>query len=395
MGRVVNDWGKYAGDTFIGEPLALDGAVLTGRLLRDSSAIRVTAIKPKTGEELWRTDVGVPVAMITRVPDRNAFHAVTSQGALFELDAESFTTGSTKAPLENPGGKGIAMRFEDPVRLDDTRHVLLNQATPEDVLVYDPSRSREKLRKVQLLLPDGMPTGEAIASGGGLFLPLDTGRAVVMNCQTGMMLGSPFQPASDPTAAVSWTTPVRLPNDPDQVVIADSRKTLYRLRVGDQIRELASKDLGDVLLGPAASVDGTLIATTAGPAADFVVGFDLTSLQPQFKTLLDGRVTWGPVAYRDLCLLRTDDGVLRGFAPDGEQRFEVPLPAGDPVGEPVASQGNLVLAGRPGWLVAIDPSTGRQVGSADLGQPISASPLPAGDRLLVPGGEGLIYLAEI
>lgn len=394
-GRVVFDWGKYEGDTFIGEPLALDGALLHARVLRGTSAIRVTAAEPKTGRELWHTDVGVPVSMIRPVPDGKGFHAVTSQGALFQLDADSLSSGSTKGPVENPGGNGVAMRFDDPVAIDETRRLLMNRAGGGQILVYDPSRRREKLRKVTLRLPSGTPTGQALVAGGGLFLPLDTGRAVLMQWQTGAMLGSPFQPASDPTETVSWTDPIPLPNDPDQVVIGDSRQSLYRLRIGEQVRDLASTELENGLLGPAAGVGQTMIATSSGPAADFVVGYDLAGLEQRFKTLLDSHVVWGPVAAGEFCLLQTDDSVLRAFDEDGEQRFEVPLPEGQPVGEPVHADGNLILAGENGWLVSVDPRSGELLGSRDLGQPISASPLPAGGRLLVPGAEGVIYITEL
>ena len=394
-GRIVADWGKFAGDRFLGQPLALDEAVLSARVLRDSTAIRVTAIAPKSGDELWRTDVGVPVAMITPVPDRKMFHAVTNQGALFELDAESFTSGSTKAPLENPGGKGISMRFENPIEIDENKRVLMNRATPGEILVYDPSRNREMLRKLQLLLPGGVPSGRAIASGGGLFVPLDSGRAVLMNWKSGGTLGSPFQPASDPTESVRWSHPIPLPDDPDQLVIADSRRQLYRLRVGEQIRELSKADIEDPLLGPAAAIGSTMVATASGPAADFLVGYNLVSLEETFRQLLDGRVLWGPHAAAGRVWVRTDDGQLHAVDETGGVQLSVDLPEGPIVAAPVESEGRLFLAGRQGWLVALDPDSGEITGSIDLGQPISAAPLPVpGGRILLPGTEGLIYLSE-
>ena len=69
----------------------------------------------------------------------------------------------------------------------------------------------------------------------------------------------------------------------------------------------------------------TMIGTTSGPAADFIVGFEMVSLNEKFKTLLDGRVTWGPVGAGDLCLFETDDSMLRAISADGntEVRSEV------------------------------------------------------------------------
>tara|TARA_R110002049_G_scaffold2750_10_gene22439 strand:- start:79639 stop:82980 length:3342 start_codon:yes stop_codon:yes gene_type:complete len=394
-GRVVPDWVKYPGDTFIGEPYANRDALVHARVLRGTSGIRVAAVDPETSEVFWQTDVGVPVSMLVPAPEGKGVHAVTSQGTLYELDRDALQTGSSKGPIENPGGKGIAMRFEDPLVVDEQRRLMLNQATKGQILVYDPSRKSQKLRLITLLLPGGKQAGGAIVSGGGLFLPLDSGRATLMNFQTGAVAGSPFQPASDPTGTVSWSQPVTLPDDADQIVIADSRKQIYRLRIGEQLRELAQSKLDYDLLGPSAAVNNTFVATTSGPASDYVVGFDMVGLKESFKTLLDGRVTWGPVSVADVCLMQTDDSVLRAFADDGKQKFQVQLPAGSPIGQPLMIENNIVLCGRTGWVVAIDATSGALLGTTNIGQPISATPLNIGPKLLVPGGEGVIYLVEV
>ena len=394
-GRVVPDWVKFPGDTFIGAPFANRDALVHARMLRGTSGIRVMAVQPDTGDVFWQTDVGVPIAMLTPAPEGKGVHAVTSQGTLFALDREALQTGTSKGPIENPGGKGIAMRFEDPMVVDATRRIMLNKATDGQILVYDPARPKEKLRLITLLLPGGKPAGGSIVSGGGLFIPLDSGRATLMNFQTGAVAGSPFQPASDPTARVQWSDPVPLPDDPDQVVIADSRKLIYRLRVGEQLRELAQSKLEYELLGQVAGVNNTFVATTSGPASDFVLGFEMVGLKESFKTLLDGRVSWGPVAAGDVCLMQTDDSFLRAFDEAGKQRFAVKLPAGSPIGQPLMIDGQIVLCGRSGWIVAIDPGSGTLSGTSDIGQPISATPLSIGPKLLIPGGEGVIYLVDV
>jgi outer membrane protein assembly factor BamB len=271
---------------------------------------------------------------------------------------------------------------------------MLNQIGGQSIIVYDPNRNTEKLRQVTLGLAASKPSGGTVIGGGGLVVPLDNGRVVLIDWRTGAM-GSPFQPASDPVGKVKWTNPVPLADDPDQVVLADSRKKIYRLRVGEAIRELASKDLEYEFLGSLAGVGDTVVGTTAGPAADFIVGLEMVSLNEKFKTLLNGRAVWGPIAAGNFCLIQTDDSILRGFVADGTQRFEVQLPPGLPVGEPLLVGNSIVLAGKTGWLVAIDSESGKLVGQSDLKQPISATPFPAGSRLLVPGAEGVVYITEV
>jgi outer membrane protein assembly factor BamB len=163
----------------------------------------------------------------------------------------------------------------------------------------------------------------------------------------------------------------------------------------EQVRDLATKDIEYELLGPTAGVGDTMIGTTSGPAADFIVGFEMVSLNEKFKTLLGGRVIWGPVAAGDTCLLRTDDSILRAFDANGSQQFEVKLPPGTPVGDPIRVNEQIVMAGKEGWLVAIDAGSGTISGQIDIGQPVSATPLPVGKSLLVPGAEGVVYITGV
>jgi outer membrane protein assembly factor BamB len=392
-GRVIRDWSIHELDTFIGQPYASDDALVHARVLRGTSAIRITAANPKTGEEIWRTDVGAPVSMVK--PTKGGLHVVTTQAALFEIDRSVLETGSTTGPIENPGENAVAIRFEDPISIEPSGSVMLNKVGDPSILVYNPSRETERLRRVTMRLPAGLPRSGGVVAGGGLFLPLDSGRAVLVDYRTGAVNAAPFQPDSDPVGKVRWTNPIPLPDDPDQVVLADSRKKIYRLRVGEQIRSLQEKDLETELLGKVAGVQDAIIGTTAGPAADFLVGFEMATLERKFKLLLNGRVTWGPVEAGDVCLVQTDDGKLRAFGADGMQRFESELPNGQPVGQPLVDGSTIILTGAEGWILVLDANSGQIVGQRDLGQPLSATPLRAGTRLLVPGTEGLIYITEV
>jgi outer membrane protein assembly factor BamB len=396
-GRVIRDWSINELDTFIGKPYSSDDALVHARILRDTSAIRITAANPKTGDEIWRTDVGVPISLLQ--PSSNGVHVVTTQAALFELQIDNSTgqLSGGKQPLENPGDKAVAIQFTDPIQIDNKRRVMLNKVGDPSLLVYDPDRETEKLRRVTMRLPSGLPRAGGVASGGGLLLPLDNGRIVLVDWRTGAVSSSaPFQPASDPVGEVIWTKPIPLPDDADQVVLADNRKKIYRLRVGEQIRELQSKDLEFQLIGPSTRTDNTMVASMAGPAADFLVGFDLTNLTETFRTLLNGRINWGPVSAGDLALVRTDDGVLHAYQSSGNQSFELNVPEGEIVGSPLRDGDRIILVGRSGWVINVDAGSGELLNQVDFGQPTSADPLLMDStKLLVPGAEGVVYQAEV
>ncbi len=184
--------------------------------------------------------------------------------------------------------------------------------------------TREKLRLVAMGLPRRRPSGGALISGGGLFIPLDSGRCVLMNWQTGAPLGSPFQPASDPSGRVQWTNPVRLPGDPDQMVIADSRKKLYRLRVGEQIR-VWPKPIYKAFLGrPPPS---TKHSSRRSPDPRPIPSWDtIWFAEAKLQTQLEGRVAWGPVvSVTSVCCKRMTKSCGRSV-PTGEERLPSTCP---------------------------------------------------------------------
>lgn len=401
QGRIVRKWSLHELDQFIGTPYYNDGVLVHSRILRGSSAIRVTAADPRSGDEIWRTDVGVPVAAVRRAPQGNAFHAITSQAALFELDKEALASGSTRSPLEDPGATSVGIRYSKPIDLTSSNAfdmTMLDQSGGQKMLLYRPQRRRDRVTEVTMQLPAGRATSTALNAGGGVFIPLDTGRAVLVNPITGAMISTPFQPITDPSKRVKWSDAVPLPTDPDQVVLADDRGSIYRLRVGPQIRELSKNELKQKLIGPAAGVGSTYVATVAGRDVDSLIGFDMTSLKPGFNQSLPGRVVWGPVAANDdgnsLALVLTADGNLLAFDENGGERFSTPIGSGRPIGDVPVVDGNLTLAIQSGELITIAAGTGEIVKRFELGQPISATPLAVGNKWLVPGREGVVYVVD-
>ncbi|OYP35988.1 PQQ-binding-like beta-propeller repeat protein [Rhodopirellula sp. MGV] len=395
-GRVISDWTKDSGDKFFGQPLIIGDALVHARQLRGTSGVRVSAVDPKTGDEFWRNDIGAPVAMLRRA--ETGIHAMTTQAALFELDRSAIESGATRNPIENVGGSGVIMRFENPLPIDDQRSVLLNKATSDGgkrVIVYDPTRPQEKIRLVSLNLLSGHPNGSGIAVGKGVFLTLDNGRGVYMDYLTGSQIGSPFQPFSTPGDQVKWTNSIALKDDPTQIVVADSRKGLYRVRVGDRITKLTDIQLPSEPLGTIAGINGSVILAIAGPASDMIQGRDINSLQEKFQLSLEGRVIWGPVAAGDQAIVMTDDHTLHGISIEGQPTFSVSVPKGIPVGEPLIHEGQMILAADSGWVVSIDQASGQLQGITELRQPFSATPLALGQRLLVPGAEGVVYVIDI
>ncbi|WP_417732896.1 PQQ-binding-like beta-propeller repeat protein [Rosistilla oblonga] len=391
-GRVIPGEVKYAGDVFSAQPKLIGNALIHARVVSGTKGIRVTAVEPKTMEVFWQTDLGVPTAFVAK--NGSTLHAATSQGALYEIDSASIASGATKKPVENPGGQGHGIQFVSPISFGENTKIMVNQTKPDQIAVYDPSREKQKLRLVKLALPDGRPTADPLVVGRGLLMPQDSGRIAMMDWQSGRMLSNPFQPSLKPDEKVTWTTMAALPSDPEQVIFGDNRKKLYRVRAGDQIRQLSDNDVERPLLGPLTIVGDQVLAIASGPSADMLLTFDSNSLKAGTELLLEGRVTWGPKTIDSVALVATDNQKLTAFDSTGKAVWQVDLPAGKPVGDPLPADGSLLLAGEQGWVLRIDPSNGQLQGKTDIGQPLSGTPLVFGSVIVVPGAEGIVFAID-
>jgi outer membrane protein assembly factor BamB len=194
---------------------------------------------------------------------------------------------------------------------------------------------------------------------------------------------------------VQWTTPVVHPSDPDQILIGDNRGKLYRLRAGEQVRALSEAETRASFVGPAAAVGNNLLAAAAGASGDSLVIFDANALERVGERMMGGRIVWGPVASEDQILLQTEEGRLHAVGTDGQPLWSLELPEGELVGQPRSLEAGLLVTGAPGWLLVIDPQTGELLRRIDIEQPLSGTPLATGNMLLVPGGEGVIYVTPL
>lgn len=394
-GKIVRDWVKYEGDIFISAPLLTQGVLIHARQLRGTQGVRITASVPGTGEVLWQNDVGTPVALLAADAASRSIFAATTQAALYQLNADSFSAEGQAQPLENPGGDGTALRFEKPLDVGNGRQVLVNQESTQQLVVFDPQRQREKLRLVTLSLAQGSrASAPPIVVAGGLLLPLDSGRIMLMNWESGMGLGSPFQPPSKPGEMVRWTSPVINPGEPEQVLIANDAGMFYRLRVGDQIRELSSATIRTKFLGPAAAVGNIWISSTGEEVGDSLQIYGISTLEENLKKPLGMRLVYGPVSVADMVFIQTVDGKFSRLSEQGEILWSLEIPSGKPVAPPLLGDGQLMIAGEDGWILAVDLASGAIAGRVDVGQPLSGNPLIAGTRLLVPGSEGLVFVVN-
>lgn len=393
-GKVVGDWVKNEGDRFIAKPILIENTLIHARELRGTDGVRITAANKQDGNSIWQNNVSVPISLLTTDPVTKSIYAVTAQAGLFRLGASDMSDNTVVNPVEKPGGTSVALNFENPLDAGNGRHVMVNDSSAEQLIVFDPTREREKLRLVTMSLPRGKNSADAILMSGGVLMPMDNGRIMLMNWESGMPLGSPFQPPTKPGEIVQWTTPVVSPADPGQLLIGDNRSNLYRLRVGDQIRELSSVKVPHKFTGSASASGGSWLAAAAGAAGDTLVIYSTTTLEETGKRMLGSPIVFGPVTAGDSVVLQTADKKFHRIDENANIMWSIDVPSGRPVATPQYVEGELFVVGRDGWILRLDPASGAILGKADVGQPLSGRLLMAGSRMLVPGAEGTLFVVE-
>jgi outer membrane protein assembly factor BamB len=397
-GKVVRDWVEYEGDVFSTAPQQVGEILIHARTVRGTEGIRVSAVDPATGKPRWQTDVAVPIAALSVDPaDPTKSYVISAQAALYRLDETAETGGGAlNEPLENPGRDNRLMRFGAATALADGASVLLNEFAAGQLALFDPKRSEGRLRLVTLDLGSGKPSSPPLATSGGLLVPLDNGRIALVDVVTGRVRSS-FQPPAAPNQVVRWARPALVPSDPTQVVAADDQNRIFRLRADEQLREVAKADLDRRPLGPLAIAGQSVFLASGGAASDVLAVYALNDLKLKQEIALEGHVTWGPVAVGDSILVASDREGLLSFDSAGQRDWVTPLENFTPQDNPVRlPDGSLLLYQGPlGELLQLRPDTGELLGRVSIGQAISAAPLATGNRLLVPGADGTVYLTNL
>jgi hypothetical protein len=240
--KLNRQWLREDGDQFTNRPIKADDYVIHSRVVRGNLGVRVTAMKPGTGDPIWESDVGVPVSSLST--DGKGFVAVTAQGAVYLVDGKSFSDKEPLDPVENLGRNQRSTMFLTPFALKDSRIGLLNQAKGNQLLIIDPSKRTTSPSKILAMdLGEAFPSGEAVAvSSGAILVPLDSAQIAMIDPEKGKMIGTPFQPSIQAGERPKWLNPV-LMADKQTAIVADQQRYMYKLSTGKQLRIITSQSL--------------------------------------------------------------------------------------------------------------------------------------------------------
>ena len=399
-GEILRKRVSDKGDAFVG-PMTFFGDVLFHvRREKGLAGVTVTAESMKNHERFWTTRLGVPAAgEIIFDQESREFITVTAQGDLYRIAPDDLETNAVVSdPVDSVRGKGASPNFHERLDLGDGRIVFVSSTHPEAILLFDPGTNARALKLVELrTTPDDLLEPPIIYQGG-LLAGGRIGQVFVFDPLNGAEMIHPFQPRIEVGLKMNWCRGVVSGHDPSEVLIADGRKTLYRLRVEGtppNLTAVAAVDVDDEVVGPLGAVGNTVYTIVRGARNDRVIAYQTSDLVRKGECELDGRLAWGPFRLGDLILLASDGSELSCFVADQDPKWRIPVVGGQIAGRPILDGTDLIVAMTDGKILRISRETGEEVAQLDVGEPLGTGPTNVDQStLVITGIDGTIYEIE-
>ncbi|MFO1066708.1 MAG: PQQ-binding-like beta-propeller repeat protein [Pirellulales bacterium] len=383
-GQLVRLWNKDDGDEFTGPPQRFEDVVVHTRIVRGSRGVRVAAINGLTGDVLWQTDIGVPIASIAKGKDKP--DVLTTSGALFTLDAKEPIRNESEL---NPDAGKIGLLYSNPTTLENGNVLLMNQSIDNRFAIYQPGGDKNRLRMAAANFFGGKPTSLPTAVGKNFVVGLDNGQLALVDPASGAYAAAPFQPPVEPTKSVAWARPVYFPGK-QMLIATGNMQKIYRIGVGESLRSLLDVDIEKPVIGPLAKVGTSVLAVIPEPGQDNLVAIDSESLNRGKPVMLDGRWIAGPFAVSDkLAFIQTDKS-LSAVGPDASIIWSIELPKSVLAAPPEETPAGIVAAMTNGKVLVLGPEDGKKILDVDCGKPLSCAPLVMPGGLLLGSDEGCV-----
>jgi len=347
--------------------------------------------EPMVGQ--WRTVFGSSV--IAKSAASGELICIGESGEIFSLSSAELLNGgfrqSGTATIEVPAGTRSPLRA---CALDGSRGgaggIAVDCAEPKPTL-WIVSQGGQIGSRIGLEHPlEASP----VRLGAGLVLPLP-GRLRLASSSSGLSIAEDFVAPVEGGKAAAWKQVVRLGEN--ELLATDARGRLRRL----QFRTEPMRHLAEVVTRQAdrpidagIAVAGSRIAYADADAVLHVL--DAATLEPIFTEKLSAPAVGGLWTAGSLLLVETRDHQLRGYELNGppKLRFKMPLADAGPAGPPAMVGDRLIIAGRDGNVLSLDPSSGAVTAKINVGQPLSGGVTIVEGHTVVASIDGSLYHVE-
>ncbi len=384
--EIIREWVRDDEDQFLSRPIAVENFVIHTRNVRGTEGVRVTAINNKEGDPVWEANLGAPVVGIMQ--KGSAFHAITSQAALYSIEASNIGSGQIDGPIANPGRNQRQMSFNKVAKSKNGSLVAVNSERGNQVAYYSNQLANDRaLTIISSATGDGRPSAAPLWLEDGIVIPMENGQLVAIDPKTGQAIGAPIQPPMEPGTSISWATPTLL-DDQRTLVAANSTKQLFRIATGKQFSSLNNVPMANAVVGRLAATNNQVLVPTQGDQSSYVEIYDGTDLTRENVVAIEGRIVWGIHNVNELGIFYSNIEGLVAINSAGERVWAAALQDIAPVGVPQVVNEEMIVATREGNLYRFNLQNGKVTGVLRTGETVSSEPFVAGNGLLVPGDEG-------
>ncbi len=391
--EIVRNWVRDDGDRFVARAIRLEDYVVHCRNVRGTEGIRITAMDAKTGNQIWETNVGVPVTSILQ--NDNAFAAITSQAALYNIEKTSLGSGQLTSPVANPGRNQRQMAFDRVAIGREGSFAAVNSERADQIAYFDSKANAEKMLSIiSSSAGTGQPSGDPLWIADGIVIPMNNGQLIAVDPATGRTIGTPVQPPMEPGKKTVWSTPCLLA-DQRTLVAANSDKKLVRVSTGKQFSRLNEVQTAYQVIGQLAALENLVIVPTLGDQSSYLEIYDGVDLSRKATVAIDGRISWGVQQVDALAICYTQTEGLIAVDSKGERVWTAALKNVAPVGRLQTLQNDILLSTVSGDLFRIEKSSGKVISVLRTGESISGTPLVLGNGLLIPGDEGNVLAVAV
>jgi len=381
----------FSGSVFLQPLMSRGGAVFLVRRQVELPGVQVAAVAVNSLTTLWETNLAVPLVEEPVITPSGDVEVVTALGSLINVPAGKLKAATTvdEAVVAMPTAE-LRQAVQDVARTPSGVIVLSMGPGSEQLAVFDPRRSPRQLRPI--VLRDLLGAGPA-PMAGGLLVPCQLGQAYLVDPDTGGALAEPFQTKLVAGEKTPWRRPV--PLDQESVILADGRDRVYRLIVKDQparhVAAAAEATLARSIASDLAVLGSLVLAVDEDGQ---LIRLRLPDLAAEEPVSLGGRVTWGPRRAGQNVLLTTENDQLVCLDGTGKLVWQVALAHGQLAGAPLPVGGDFIVASGDGVLVRVEGASGKKLAELETGHPLGAGPVLFGEKLLLVGSDGTLYVEE-
>lgn len=383
----------YVGDTFDYQLQGVGNLVVHLRHPQKHPGSIVAAMNAETGESLWQTELGVPLAGPPSVDAAGPrIGAITASGAAYLLDRQAMRD-RVQDTAQRIRGRSNLPTLDSTADLGGGR-MALGATGSKTLLHFRPNAPRGPLTRIELPEPLACPV---VAWGDAFVAPTTVGQVYLYDAETGEQWGSPFQPKLSVDSDYQWLKPAVYGQGEDSsLVVTDGKSNLFLVRRATSPQpnlemQTEAPVSGSPLVTPLAVVGDSLYAGNQGGRLS---RYSLPDLQPQEEISLGGSVVWGPHTTGDYLLLTTGDNQMVCVDREGQVAWQQPLAHGHPTGAPLVDGGAVTLVWQQSGLSQVDLANGAESGYSEMPQPVVMGPSAFGKRLLLTTADGALLILD-